>query len=738
MLLVLLNFCLVGKSVPGPWREAWVSMIPKPYEWKRVLTNICPIALIETAHKILSKILSDRISSACSTFDVLCGNNFLVLKGMIMQSPIFAIGSVVEDALKKNREVWSGSKCVAGLLDFLAVFTIVALIGQETGELTSFFTAGAFVDDTVWVGSSQAVTQHILDVASEFFRFNDISVNNDKTVAIPINCRIMDSHLIISGAPISIAKKGESHRYLGVFLSSESFSKLSLAKAQANVRFFVNLVLRKAISDKQCTYLVSAVLFPIISYRTQFSFVSIGVCSKWDALVCKILKSKSGLPRDFPSNALHYPSLYNLKTFEQIQTKNKLASVIAFANSTGVLSYLFSHRSHDLQVLSWCFRHPLLFLARVGISPSNNFLAGVYSYVFGSCESCFFKCISLLRHYGIAFVEQLRDRNGNVFSWGTFKHWKRLDPRSPVPFWFDLSIRFLGGVVPLFSSFFLVNGHAVFNICLSYNFGVVHDTLPTVDAPCLSVYMDGSLSGLGTVDVRAGAAIFFEDINLGLGVGVSGLVFSTLMELQAIALVLECVLFSHLIDLFLDSQAALDAYVSDNKHADALAKDAVFSAWRLSHLVSERFLCAGDMAVSGNSRHFVRDVFQSVHRARWEVGVSSRVVDDSLRADINWSKSFMVWYTDSHLAFGFTSMCTAGCHTYFIKALHHWFSVAVHKRLYDRRYPSVVCLFCGDVETSDHIFLCPQDAVDHAHLLGAHVSAWEALSGLSCSSSCVL
>ncbi|KAG9307730.1 hypothetical protein G9A89_023295 [Geosiphon pyriformis] len=32
MLLVLLNFCLAHESVPGPWKEAWVSMIPKPYE----------------------------------------------------------------------------------------------------------------------------------------------------------------------------------------------------------------------------------------------------------------------------------------------------------------------------------------------------------------------------------------------------------------------------------------------------------------------------------------------------------------------------------------------------------------------------------------------------------------------------------------------------------------------------------------------------------------------------------
>ncbi|KAG9286495.1 hypothetical protein G9A89_014661 [Geosiphon pyriformis] len=81
---------------------AWVSIISKPYEWEGVLTNTHPIALIETAHKILSKILSDRISLAYSTYNVLCGDNFLVLKGMTTQSPIFAVGSVVEDALEKN------------------------------------------------------------------------------------------------------------------------------------------------------------------------------------------------------------------------------------------------------------------------------------------------------------------------------------------------------------------------------------------------------------------------------------------------------------------------------------------------------------------------------------------------------------------------------------------------------------------------------------------------------------
>ncbi|KAG9289650.1 hypothetical protein G9A89_014385 [Geosiphon pyriformis] len=308
-----------------------------------------------------------------------------------------------------------------------------------------------------------------------------------------------------------------------------------------------------------------------------------------------------------------------------------------------------------------------------------------------------------------------------------------------------------------------MDGYAVSDVRFSCNFGVVCNTLLTIDATCLSVYTDGSLSGLGTIDMKAGAAIFFEDINLDLGVGVSGLVFSIMTELQAIALALKCVPSSHSIDLFLDSQATLDAYeseflfiypnfrnhcwiecchittiirrknldvnwvkikdhsgVSSNKHANAFAKNAVLSAWRLPHLVSEHFLCA------------------NVNQARWKVGVGSRIVADSLCANINWFKSSLVWHTDSHLVSSFTSMCMASCHTYFMKAFHYWLPVAVHKHLYDRRYSSVVCLFCGDVEILDYIFLCPHNATGHACLLDAHALTWKALFGLSCSSSCVL
>ncbi|KAG9303488.1 hypothetical protein G9A89_018384 [Geosiphon pyriformis] len=405
-------------------------------------------------------------------------DNFSVLKSTSTQSPIFAIGSVIEDALEKNWKLW--------------------LVLQDI----------------------QAAIQHILNIAGEFFRFNDISINNNKTVTIPINCQVASPHLTISGVPIFIVKKDKPHYYLDIFLSTKSLLKSSLAKA-----------------------------------------------------------------------------------------------------------YL--------------------------------------------------------------------DSDG---------------------------------------------------------FGIISNSLLSVDAGCLFVYMDGSLNELETLGMKASAAVFFEDVSLGLSVGVFGLVSSIMIELQTIALAFECVLLFHYGDLFSDSQAALDACKTEsllvcsdfrnwcwikryhilnvihcknlvvnwvkvkdhssvlgNEHANKLAKNAVFLDWFLPHLI-----------------------------ACYEVGSGFWVMVGSLCADIDWYKSFLVWHLDSHLAASFTSMQTADFQMYFIKVLHCQLPVAVCKRLYDKCYPSVVCLFCGDIEVSDHIFSCSFNAAAHIQLLDAHAFAWLVRSGLFCSFLCIV
>ncbi|KAG9302945.1 hypothetical protein G9A89_022362 [Geosiphon pyriformis] len=183
--------------------------------------------------------------------------------------------------------------------------------------------------------------------------------------------------------------------------------------------------------------------------------------------------------------------------------------------------------------------------------------------------------------------------------------------------------------------------------------------------------------------MKAGAVAFFEDIDLGLNVEVSGLVSSTMAELQAIALALECVSPSCLVDLFSNNQTALDA------------------------CKSESLLTCPDFK-------------------------------NCLHANVDWSKSSLVWHLNFHLAAGFTSVWTAGLWTYFMKALHHCLLVAVCKHLYNRSYSSIICLFCGNVEVLNHVFSCPFDAAGCVQLVKIHASAWEACSDLSRSFSCVL
>ncbi|KAG9301124.1 hypothetical protein G9A89_012507 [Geosiphon pyriformis] len=204
--------------------------------------------------------------------------------------------------------------------------------------------------------------------------------------------------------------------------------------------------------------------------------------------------------------------------------------------------------------------------------------------------------------------------------------------------------------------------------------------------------MDGFLSGLSTFGMKAGAVVFFEDINLSLGVEVFELVSFTMAELQAIALALECVPLFHSIDLFSDNQAALDACKSEsklmhpnfrnwcwikhchianvvfrghsgvlgNEQADTFTGAAALSDMRLLHMINEHFLRAGGATV----------------------GSGFWVLVDSLHAD----------------------------------ALHHYLPVAVHKCLYNRSYSNIICLFCGNVEILDHVFSCLFDAAGCACL----------------------
>ncbi|KAG9301931.1 hypothetical protein G9A89_020975 [Geosiphon pyriformis] len=169
--------------------------------------------------------------------------------------------------------------------------------------------------------------------------------------------------------------------------------------------------------------------------------------------------------------------------------------------------------------------------------------------------------------------------------------------------------------------------------------------------------------------------------------------------------------------------------IPGNVRANLAAGAASRSPFSLCADVREHFLVAEGIAVSGNARHFVRNNFRSICCACWEAGPGCDVVLDVIIGCIDWVVTAKVWHPDSHMLAGFTSCTSSTLRIYVMKAVYRRLPVAVRKRLYDKCYPSVLCLFCDEVEFSDHVFTCVHESGIHGKILAEASAHWSALAG---------
>ncbi|KAG9289773.1 hypothetical protein G9A89_015353 [Geosiphon pyriformis] len=626
---------------------------------------------------------------------------------MSTQSPVFAVGLVIEDAFEKNQEVWLVLQNMQKAYNSVGWHHLRASLWrikmceriEGNGGLTSYFSAGIFVDDTIWVGNCQTSTQYMLNIASEFFVINNISINNEKTIAIPINQGVKIAKLSICGQPILIAKKGKDHHYLGIFLSTKGLSKPSVAKAHVDVHFFVNVVLRKIITDKQFSYLVLTVLQPIVSYCIQFSFVSFNVCHKWDALIKKDFRSKACLPCDFPDAALHHPLLYGLKPFEQMQSEKKIAVLIIPVNNflAGLVKIFLDNGLSLVNNLPTAFYSPSCF-------PMSAILG----------KSLYFDLVISLRHFDI-----LRSGEFSAVKNGLHDVWSGF---------FEV---FMDGSLKNFGSAEVASGAAAYFLALDLSVdiavqGLLLSTMAELQTVALSLECVFSSS---TVVLHLNSQTAINACMSEMSLAVPNFHNQCWIE--------RC----HIFNLVKDKDLSVSwikmkghSGVPRNVEADLAAGTASGSPFFLLAGVCKHFLVVKGTPVSGNTHYFVRDIFYSVCRAHWEAGPDFNIVLDVMIVYINWIVTVMVWHPDSHMLTGFTSYKSSMLQTYLIKAVHRRLLIVIRKRMYDRHYPGVLCLLCSGVKFSDHSFTCAYESSIRDKILAKTSAHWFVLAGVSRSS----
>ncbi|KAG9286975.1 hypothetical protein G9A89_001213 [Geosiphon pyriformis] len=256
--------------------------------------------------------------------------------------------------------------------------------------------------------------------------------------------------------------------------------------------------------------------------------------------------------------------------------------------------------------------------------------------------------------------------------------------------------------------------NSAMDVCSSGAVSRLGQCLSSVNLRVVNVYTDGSLRDLGSCEMKCGTAAYFSDLNQSIGAKQCGIINLIRRKWLDVSW--------HKVKEHLG--------IVNNKCVDKLASLAANSSLALSVLVMERFIKTGKVAVFRNICHFAHKIFRSVNYACWEVGLGFDVIDDSLLSDVNWFCIASVWHPDFHMATSFTSKFMASLHSYFLKAFYCYLPVTVQKHLYSKIYLSVSCLHCGEVESSDHSFVCMFDSDVRKSILRFHLAKWHCVSEL--------
>ena len=79
--------------------------IPKDLNWQYNLSNVKPIALLETLRKCTTKIFTKRLAQICCRKNILKEPNFAGLPGGSTEEPVHIINAIMEDAKDNKKEL---------------------------------------------------------------------------------------------------------------------------------------------------------------------------------------------------------------------------------------------------------------------------------------------------------------------------------------------------------------------------------------------------------------------------------------------------------------------------------------------------------------------------------------------------------------------------------------------------------------------------------------------------------
>eukprot|EP00741_Cyanophora_paradoxa_P000964 tig00000449_g932.t1 len=224
----------------------------------------------------------------------------------------------------------------------------------DAGQPRARVTGCAYADDTQWWSGTAAGIQRLADVASEFFRMHDITVNASKTEFTYNNVSPEPEAPLLGHPRVPVGKKlapGAHFKLLGVYLTANLSWTEQIRQMEAQARETVAVIARKQLTAQEACYIVEAVVQARIAYGLKVVPLSEAQCDRLDAIWLRVVKHHGGLAASTSNYALWSHGTYRLPRMAHLMAKNQITDLLArlCGEPDELLSQVMAHRVHALQ-----------------------------------------------------------------------------------------------------------------------------------------------------------------------------------------------------------------------------------------------------------------------------------------------------------------------------------------------------------------------------------------------------
>ena len=192
-----------------------------------------------------------------------------------------------------------------------------------------------FADDTIWIASTKEQLEKIIEIAEEFFNFNDIQINPNKSKLVIMNTKRKpeEKKVIVGKQELFSIKEKEAVRFLGIWIGNKVGKKQIIAKAKQTTRLFANLIKKKLVSVSQVLYINNICLIPKLEYLLQHVYLTKEEYEKIQQPYIIIAKNKVGLARTVPTCIMSHSGILNMRMLWNVMKTKQTLSLINRLNS---------------------------------------------------------------------------------------------------------------------------------------------------------------------------------------------------------------------------------------------------------------------------------------------------------------------------------------------------------------------------------------------------------------------